>query len=60
LAADPEPDPTERIEVVQCPLNDVTALIRSEEISNSMVINAFAFMGLSPRVDPKTVEGTQG
>jgi 8-oxo-dGTP pyrophosphatase MutT (NUDIX family) len=49
LAAEPKPDPLERIDVVLYPLEEVTDMIRNEEISNSMVINAFAFMGLSPR-----------
>ena len=46
LAAKPKPDPMERIDIVLRPIEDIADLIRLEEISNSMVINAFAFMGL--------------
>jgi 8-oxo-dGTP pyrophosphatase MutT (NUDIX family) len=48
-ATEPELDPLERIEVLLRPPEEIPELIRREEISNSMVINAFAFMGLAPR-----------
>ena len=38
------------IDVVERPLEDIPGLIRSGEISHSMVITAFAFMGLVPKV----------
>jgi 8-oxo-dGTP pyrophosphatase MutT (NUDIX family) len=53
----PKPDPMEHIEVLLRPIEKIADLIRRQEISNSMVINAFAFMGLlqrgtSPRAGP--------
>ncbi|MFZ5832213.1 MAG: NUDIX hydrolase [Planctomycetota bacterium] len=39
-------DAFESIEVVPCPLADIPDMIRREDISNSMVINAFALMGV--------------
>ncbi|HID78021.1 MAG TPA: NUDIX hydrolase [Planctomycetaceae bacterium] len=49
LEAPPQPEPMERIEVVLRPLEEIPSLIEDESISNSMVINAFAFLGLVPR-----------
>jgi 8-oxo-dGTP pyrophosphatase MutT (NUDIX family) len=46
LTAEPKLDPMERIDVVLQPIDEIANLIRREEISNSMVINAFAFLGL--------------
>jgi 8-oxo-dGTP pyrophosphatase MutT (NUDIX family) len=57
LTAEPKPDPMERIEVVLRPIEDIPDLIRREEISNSMVINAFAFLGLLQNRRP---QGTPG
>ncbi len=44
--ADPRPDPFERIEVILRPLAEIPEMIRREEISHSLVVNAFALMGL--------------
>ena len=52
LKAEPKLDPMERIEVVVRPIDEIAELIRCDEISNSMVINAFAFMGLLQRREP--------
>ena len=44
-------DAFEWIEVVQRPIEDIPALIASGEIAHSMVITAFAFLGLVAKVD---------
>ena len=41
-----QPDAFELIEVLERPLADIPAMIASGEIAHSMVITAFAFMGL--------------
>ena len=41
-----QPDAFELIEVLERPLDDITAMIANGEIAHSMVITAFAFMGL--------------
>jgi ADP-ribose pyrophosphatase len=46
--APPQLDPLERIEVVLRPLHDIPQLIRREEIFHTLVINAFAYMGIVP------------
>lgn len=46
----PTPDPFEHIEALEVPLHDIPALIRDGEISQTMVVAAFAFMGL---VEPR-------
>jgi 8-oxo-dGTP pyrophosphatase MutT (NUDIX family) len=43
----PQPDRFEHIEVLERPLGDVPAMIRSGQIAHSMVITAFAFLGLT-------------
>jgi 8-oxo-dGTP pyrophosphatase MutT (NUDIX family) len=45
-----QPDAFECIDVLERPLSDIPELIRKGEISHSMVISAFAFMGLVPTV----------
>jgi len=45
-------DPWEDIQVLERPLHDVPALIRSGEISHCMVIAAFAFLGLVQPILP--------
>ncbi len=47
-AGDPRWDPFEQIEIVTRPLGDIPDLIRSEEICNALVINAFYFLGVAP------------
>ena len=47
--AEPSPDLFERIEVEVRPLSDVPDLIRREEISHSLMVNAFAFLGIVAR-----------
>ena len=47
--AEPSPDLFERIEVEVRPLADVPDLIRREEISHSLMVNAFAFLGITAR-----------
>ncbi|HUT10612.1 MAG TPA: NUDIX hydrolase [Thermoguttaceae bacterium] len=42
--AEPKPDPFERIEVVLRPLEDIPEMVRSEEISHGLVLNAFAWV----------------
>jgi 8-oxo-dGTP pyrophosphatase MutT (NUDIX family) len=44
LAAEPQPDSFEQIEVQLRPLEDIPALIRSGEISHSLIVAAFARM----------------
>ena len=44
--AKPQPDAFELIEVLERPLADIPAMIANGEIAHSMVIAAFAFMGL--------------
>lgn len=44
--ASPQPDPHERIEVVSRPLDEIPALIRSGEISHSLVVAAFGLLGV--------------
>jgi ADP-ribose pyrophosphatase len=44
----PEPDPFERIEVQLRPLAEIPQLLRSGQICHSLVVNAFAFMGITP------------
>lgn len=44
--SEPDLDALEQIEVVLHPIDRIEDLIRTEAISNSMVINAFAFMGI--------------
>jgi ADP-ribose pyrophosphatase len=44
LAAEPQPDSFEQIEVLLRPLEDIPALIRSGEISHSLIIAAFALL----------------
>lgn len=41
-----QPDTFELIEVLERPLDDIPAMIANGEIAHSMVITAFAFMGL--------------
>ncbi len=48
-AGDPHWDPFEHIEIVPRPLADIPELIRSEEICNALVINAFYFLATLPR-----------
>lgn len=48
-SAEPSPDLFERIEVEVRPLADVPDLIRREEISHSLMVNAFAFLGITAR-----------
>ena len=47
---EPTPDPFEQIEVLERPLAEIPAMIRRGEISQTMVVAAFAFMGL---VEPR-------
>jgi 8-oxo-dGTP pyrophosphatase MutT (NUDIX family) len=42
-------DPFERIEVVLRPLAEIPAMIRREEITHGLIINAFAYLGATPR-----------
>jgi 8-oxo-dGTP pyrophosphatase MutT (NUDIX family) len=42
------PDPFEHIEVLECPLADIPAMIRSGQIAHSMVIAAFALLEWVP------------
>jgi 8-oxo-dGTP pyrophosphatase MutT (NUDIX family) len=44
LAAEPQPDSFEQIEVLLRPLEDIPALIRSGEISHSLIVAAFALL----------------
>jgi len=44
--AEPQPDPLEQIEVLLRPLNEIPELIRREEISHGLTLNAFGFLGL--------------
>jgi ADP-ribose pyrophosphatase len=44
LAAAPQPDSFDNIEVLLCPLEDIPAMIRSGEISHSLIISAFALL----------------
>lgn len=47
-------DAFEMIDVLECPVEDIPDLIRSGEISHSMVITAFAFLGLvRPRYEDR-------
>jgi 8-oxo-dGTP pyrophosphatase MutT (NUDIX family) len=41
-----QPDPLEVIEVLERPLTDIASMIARGDIAHSMVITAFAFMGL--------------
>ena len=43
-------DPFECIDVLERPLDAIPEMIRNGEIAHSMVITAFAFMGLVPKV----------
>ena len=43
-------DPFEMIDVLERPLEDIPELIRNGDISHAIVIAAFAFMGLVPKV----------
>jgi 8-oxo-dGTP pyrophosphatase MutT (NUDIX family) len=45
-AGPPQPDRFEQIEVLEVPLGEIPALIASGRIAHSMVITAFAFLGL--------------
>jgi ADP-ribose pyrophosphatase len=45
LEASINPDPFENIEVVLMPRSEIPGLIRRGEITNSMVLNAFTFLG---------------
>lgn len=47
--AEPTPDPFERIEVVEVPLDEVPELVRREEICHGLVLNALAALGLVPK-----------
>jgi 8-oxo-dGTP pyrophosphatase MutT (NUDIX family) len=49
----PQPDRFESIEVLERPLGDIAAMIRSGEIAHSMVITAFAFLGLAIAPAPR-------
>lgn len=51
LAAEPEPEEFERIQVELRRLAEIPELIRREDIFHSLVINAFGFMGLAQRGD---------
>ncbi|MGD0654757.1 MAG: NUDIX hydrolase [Thermoguttaceae bacterium] len=44
LATEPQPDSFEQIEVQLRPLDDIPALIRSGEISHSLIVAAFALL----------------
>jgi ADP-ribose pyrophosphatase len=44
LAAEPRPDTFEHIEVVLHPLSNIPAMIRSGEISHSLIVSAFALL----------------
>ena len=44
LAAEPQPDAFEHIEVQLCPLDDIPSLIRGGEISHSLIVSAFALL----------------
>ncbi len=50
LAAQPTPDPFERIEVVLHPLRDVPRMIRDGELCHAQVIAAFALAQLHGRL----------
>lgn len=43
---EPRPDPFEQIEVLSRPVEDVPELVRREEISHTLIINALAMAGL--------------
>ncbi len=43
-------DAFEMIDVLERPLEDIPELIRNGEIAHSMIVTAFAFMGLVPKV----------
>jgi ADP-ribose pyrophosphatase len=47
LTVEPHPDSFEKIEVMLCPLADIPDLIRSGEISHSLIIAAFALLHFS-------------
>ena len=47
LLNEPQPDSFEKIEVMLCPLADIPDLIRSGEISHSLIVAAFALMYFS-------------
>jgi ADP-ribose pyrophosphatase len=44
LTTEPRPDSFEFIEVLLCPLSEIPALIRSGEISHSLIVAAFALL----------------
>ena len=48
LVGEPQPDPSERIEVVTYSLDEVPHLLRTGQIRHALVINAFALMGITP------------
>ena len=50
-------DAFECIDVLEHPLEDIPELIRNGTISHSMVIAAFAFMGLVPKVVTNNLKG---
>lgn len=47
LAGEPQPDPSERIEVVTYPLADVPRLIADGQIMHTLVITAFSHFGIA-------------
>jgi ADP-ribose pyrophosphatase len=47
VVSEPQPDSFEKIEVVLRPLQDIPALIRSGEISHSLIIAAFALLQIA-------------
>ena len=51
LAAAPQPEQFERIEVELHPLAEIPELVRSEKICHALVIDALGFLGLTPRGD---------
>ncbi|MGQ9574699.1 MAG: NUDIX hydrolase [Thermoguttaceae bacterium] len=44
--SEPRPDPLEELEVLLWPLDAIPELIRRGEINHTLVINAFAFLGI--------------
>lgn len=46
LVSPPCPDPFEQFEILLRPLSEIPEMIRREEIQHTLVINAFAFMGI--------------
>jgi 8-oxo-dGTP pyrophosphatase MutT (NUDIX family) len=48
LEGPPQWDPYERMEIVTCPLVEIPAMIANGQIGHSLVVTAFAQMGVTP------------